>query len=90
MRFQSATGRYFTGVSPGATPGAALENYQTDKSIDVDLIKGDPSKFFDRKTSQASMQPGRIRFGKIPDRSAQPSGSLLGDGENRKKNLLGA
>jgi hypothetical protein len=88
MSFQAATGRYFKGVSPGATPGKALENYQTDKSINVDMVKQDPSKYFDRKTSQASIQPGRIRFGKLPDKSAQEG--LLGTGEQDKKTLLGA
>ena len=88
MSFQAATGRYFKGVSPGATPGKALENYQTDKSINVDMVKQDPSKYFDRKTSQASIQPGRIRFGKLPDKSAQVG--LLGSGEQDKKTLLGA
>ena len=88
MSFQAATGRYFKGVSPGATPGKALENYQTDKSITADMIKQDPSKYFDRKTSQASIQPGRIRFGKLPDKSAQAG--LLGSGEQDKKTLLGA
>ena len=88
MSFQAATGRYFKGVSPGATPGKALENYQTDKSITADMLKQDPSKYFDRKTSQASIQPGRIRFGKLPDKSAQAG--LLGSGEQDKKTLLGA
>jgi hypothetical protein len=88
MSFQAATGRYFKGVSPGATPGKALENYQTDKSITADMIKQDPSKYFDRKTSQASIQPGRIRFGKLPDKSAQQG--LLGSGQQDKKTLLGA
>jgi len=88
MSFQAATGRYFKGVSPGATPGKALENYQTDKSINVDMVKQDPSKYFDRKTSQASIQPGRIRFGKLPDKSAQEG--LLGTGAQDKKTLLGA
>jgi len=88
MSFQAATGRYFKGVSPGATPGKALENYQTDKSITADMIKQDPSKYFDRKTSQASIQPGRIKFGKLPDKSAQQG--LLGSGQQDKKTLLGA
>jgi len=88
MSFQAATGRYFKGVSPGATPGKALENYQTDKSITADMIKQDPSKYLDRKTSQASIQPGRIRFGKLPDKSAQQG--LLGSGQQDKKTLLGA
>jgi len=88
MSFQAATGRYFKGVSPGATPGKALENYQTDKSITADMLKQDPSKYFDRKTSQASIQPGRIKFGKLPDKSAQQG--LLGSGQQDKKTLLGA
>ena len=88
MRFQSATGKYFTGESSGATPSEALANYQTDKSINVDMIKQDPSKFFDRKTSTATLQPGRIRFGKVPDRASTQG--LLGTGERGKKTLLGA
>ena len=88
MTYQAATGRYFTGISTGSTPGSALENYQTDKSINVDAIKKDPSSYFDRKTGQPSVQPGRIRFGKVPDRASRTG--LLGTGESDKKNLLGA
>ena len=88
MTYQAATGRYFQGISPGATPSAALENYLTDKTINVDAVKQDPSKYFERKTSQPSVQQGRIRFGKIPDRASRTG--LLGTGASDKKTLLGA
>mgnify|MGYP003633297593 FL=1 len=88
-KHQSASGRYFTGVSPGATPNKILANYQTDKSITAKALKADPTKFFDRRTSEASIKPGRIKFGKTTDRSADPSG-LLGSGAMDQKTLLGA
>ena len=88
-KHQSATGRYFTGVSPGATPNKILENYQSDKSITAKSLKANPDQFFDRRTSEASIKPGRIKFGKTADRSADASG-LLGSGAMDQKTLLGA
>jgi len=88
-KHQSATGRYFTGVSPGATPNKILDNYQSDKSITAKTLKANPDQFFDRRTSEASIKPGRIKFGKTADRSADASG-LLGSGAKDQKTLLGA
>ena len=88
-KHQSATGRYFTGVSPGATPNKILANYQSDKSITAKSLKANPDQFFDRRTSEASIKPGRIKFGKTADRSADASG-LLGSGAMDQKTLLGA
>jgi len=89
-KHQSATGRYFTGVSPGATPNKVLANYQSDKSITAKSLKADPSKYFDRRTSEASIKPGRIKFGKTADRSTTDQGGLLGGGGKEQKTLLGA
>tara|TARA_R110002051_G_scaffold28101_1_gene67236 strand:- start:848 stop:1333 length:486 start_codon:yes stop_codon:yes gene_type:complete len=88
-RHQSAAGRYFTGVSPGAIPNKVLANYQTDKSITAKALKANPTQFFDRRTSEASIKPGRIKFGKTADKSADASG-LLGSGGQDQKTLLGA
>jgi len=88
-KHQSATGRYFTGVSPGATPNKILDNYQSDKSITAKTLKANPDQFFNRRTSEASIKPGRIKFGKTADRSADASG-LLGSGAKDQKTLLGA
>ena len=88
-KHQSATGRYFTGVSPGATPNKILDNYQSDKSITAKTLKANPDQFFNRRTSEASIKPGRIKFGKTADRSADASG-LLGSGAMDQKTLLGA
>jgi len=85
---QAATGRYFKATSPGSVPSEALANYQSDKSITADIIKSDPSKYFKKRTSEATIQPGKIRFGRLPDKSA--SQGLLGSGEQQKKTLLGA
>lgn len=86
---QASTGRYFKATSPGSVPGDALANYQSDKSITPDLIKGDPSKYFKKRTSEATIQPGKIRFGRMADRASSSQG-LLGAGEQEKKTLLGA
>ena len=84
---QASTGRYFKATSPGSVPNQVLANYQTDKSINVVMIKKDPCKYFDKRTSVASVKPGRIRFGKLPDRAK--SDGLLGAGDTEKKTLLG-
>ena len=70
-------------------PGDALANYQSDKSITADIIKSDPSKYFKKRTSEATIQPGKIRFGRMADK-ASPTQGLLGSGEQEKKTLLGA
>ena len=85
---QAATGRYFKATSPGSVPGEALANYQSDKSITAEGIKADPSKYFKKRTSEATIQPGKIRFGRMADTSATQG--LLGSGEQQKKTLLGA
>ena len=85
---QAATGRYFQATSPGSVPTEALANYKSDKSITADIIKADPGKYFKKRTSEATVQPGRIRFGRMPDRAATQG--LLGSGEQQKKTLLGA
>ena len=89
-KHQSATGRYFTGVSPGATPNKILANYQSDKSITAKSLKDNPDKFFERRTSEASIKPGRIKFGKTADRSSAQQGNILGGGGQEQKTLLGA
>lgn len=89
-KHQSATGRYFTGVSPGATPNKILANYQSDQSITAKALKENPDKFFDRRTSEASIKPGRIKFGKTADRSSAAQGNILGGGGQEQKTLLGA
>ena len=89
-KHQSATGKYFTGISPGATPNKMLDNYQSDKSITAKELKANPDKFFQRRTSTASIKPGRIKFGKTADRSATDQAGLLGGGGQEQKTLLGA
>lgn len=86
---QASTGRYFQATSPGSVPGDALANYQSDKSITADIIKSDPSRYFKKRTSEATIQPGKIRFGRMADK-ASPTQGLLGSGEQEKKTLLGA
>ncbi len=85
---QSSTGRYFKATSPGSIPGDALANYQSDKSITADVIKANPNKYFKKRTSEATIQPGKIRFGRTADRASTEG--LLGSGEQQKKTLLGA
>ena len=85
---QASTGRYFKATSPGSTPGDALANYQSDKSITADVIKANPNKYFTKRTSEATIQPGKIRFGRTADRASTEG--LLGSGEQQKKTLLGA
>lgn len=88
VSYQAATGRYFQATSPGSVPSAALENYKSDKSLTADIIKKDPEKYFTKRTAEASIKPGRIRFGRMPDRASTQG--LLGSGEQEKKTLLGA
>ena len=85
---QAATGRYFQATSPGSVPTDALSNYKSDKSITADTIKANPKKYFTQRTSEATLQPGKIRFGRMPDTAATEG--LLGSGEREKKTLLGA
>ena len=89
-RHQAPTGRYFTAVSPGSVPNQVLSNYQSDKSITPETVKASPEKFFNRRTSEASIKPGRIRFGRMADKSATDAGGLLGTGGQEQKTLLGA
>ena len=89
-RHQAPTGRYFTAVSPGSVPNKILSNYQSDKSITPDSVKANPDKYFDRRTSQASIKPGKIRFGRMADQSSVSPGGLLGTGGQEQKTLLGA
>ena len=89
-RHQAPTGRYFTAVSPGSVPNQVLSNYQSDKSITPETVKASPEKFCNRRTSEASIKPGRIRFGRMADKSATDAGGLLGTGGQEQKTLLGA
>ncbi len=89
-RHQAPTGRYFTAVSPGSVPNQVLSNHQSDKSITPDSVKANPDKYFDRRTSQASIKPGKIRFGRMADQSSVSAGGLLGTGGQEQKTLLGA
>ena len=83
---RSATGSFYTAISEGKVPSAALAGYETDKSIGVKDVKENTSKYFTNRPAVASIKKGRIKLGKRA--VVRPEG-VLGGGVTEKKTLLG-
>ena len=94
-RYQSDTGKWIDAVIPGYDPSDALAGYAGDKSITLDVVKGNIEKYFTPKTSvpRGSLEGDQLILGKGTKKPTTGSKSNLlarDDDDILKKQLLGA